>query len=49
MDAEQIRSDLQQFEAGAGKTYPKQARVIPFLEYTDIGECYPHCDNETDF
>ncbi|GMT03940.1 hypothetical protein PENTCL1PPCAC_26114, partial [Pristionchus entomophagus] len=26
-------------------TVSSQARVIPYLQYPDVGECFPHCDD----
>lgn len=43
---EKIKKSLAYFEKESGKTFPKQARVHPYLTEPDIGECYPHCDDE---
>ncbi|KAI6210808.1 hypothetical protein M3Y96_00367400 [Aphelenchoides besseyi] len=44
---EQIRLMLAEFERSTGSAYPKAARVFPYLTQSDIGECYPNCDNDT--
>ena len=45
---EEIRLDLEAFENASGKDYPKQARVNPHLDRSDVGRCYPNCDRFTD-
>ncbi|GMR62518.1 hypothetical protein PMAYCL1PPCAC_32713, partial [Pristionchus mayeri] len=27
------------------KNYAREARVIPYLQYPDVGDCFPHCDD----
>ncbi|KAI6206019.1 hypothetical protein M3Y94_00858300 [Aphelenchoides besseyi] len=44
---EQIRLMLAEFERSTGRAYPKAARVFPYLTESDIGECYPNCDDDT--
>uniref|UniRef100_A0A914CB08 Uncharacterized protein n=1 Tax=Acrobeloides nanus TaxID=290746 RepID=A0A914CB08_9BILA len=47
VSTEDIRVMLANFEKGAGRNYPKVARVHPYLTEPDIGECYPTCDDHT--
>ncbi|GMR32805.1 hypothetical protein PMAYCL1PPCAC_03000 [Pristionchus mayeri] len=42
---EEVRMRLSAFEGSTGKNYPQKARVIPYLEYPDVGDCFPHCDD----
>ncbi|KAI6243612.1 hypothetical protein M3Y99_00023100 [Aphelenchoides fujianensis] len=44
---EEIRGMLAGFEQSTGRAYPLQARVHPYLSEPDIGECFPHCDDQT--
>ncbi|KAE9548867.1 hypothetical protein FO519_007918, partial [Halicephalobus sp. NKZ332] len=44
---QEVRRRLANFEKAAGKTFPKEARDLPYLTEPDIGECYPHCDDRT--
>ncbi|CAD5227820.1 unnamed protein product [Bursaphelenchus okinawaensis] len=44
---EVIRQELSNFEKMSGTNFPKDARVHPYLSEPDIGECYPHCDDQT--
>ncbi len=45
--AANIQRMLSDFELSAGKNFPSVARVVPYLTEGDIGECWPHCDDET--
>lgn len=47
ISVDEVRTQLANFERGAGKNYPKVARVHPYLSEPDIGECYPSCDEHT--
>ncbi|KAI1718965.1 hypothetical protein DdX_06080 [Ditylenchus destructor] len=44
---ESIRVQFANFERSVGKTFPKEARIHPYLQEPDIGDCYPHCDDYT--
>ncbi len=47
VNADHIRKSLIDFEIGAGRNFPQAARIHPHLIEGDIGECWPHCDDET--
>ncbi|KAI1730240.1 hypothetical protein Ddc_02927 [Ditylenchus destructor] len=44
---ESVRVQFANFEQSVGKTFPKEARIHPYLQEPDIGDCYPHCDDYT--
>lgn len=44
---EEMSKLLRTFESYSAANHPKEARLLPYLEQPDIGECYPNCDNLT--
>jgi len=42
-----IRTQLANFEKSVGSSFPKEARIHPYLSEPDVGECYPNCDDRT--
>lgn len=47
LDVESIRKQIENFEKSVAQSFPKVARVHAYLIEPDVGECYPHCDDET--
>jgi hypothetical protein len=47
LSVEDVRNQFANFEKGSGRNFPKQAQGLPYLLEPDIGECFPHCDDET--
>ena len=45
---EEVKKLISGYEISAGMTFPKEARVLPFLKYPDVRKCYPFCDSSTD-
>ncbi|CAI5455084.1 unnamed protein product [Caenorhabditis angaria] len=43
---ESIRLSLSAFEKSSGRNYPAMGRVLPYLMFPDIGDCFPTCDDE---
>uniref|UniRef100_A0A914PCD1 Uncharacterized protein n=1 Tax=Panagrolaimus davidi TaxID=227884 RepID=A0A914PCD1_9BILA len=47
LSVEDVRNQFANFEKGSGRNFPKQAQGLPYLLEPDIGECFPHCDDDT--
>jgi Protein of unknown function, DUF273 len=47
LSVEAVRVQLLNFETSARRTFPKVARIHPYLSEPDVGECYPQCDERT--
>uniref|UniRef100_A0A914UR29 Uncharacterized protein n=1 Tax=Plectus sambesii TaxID=2011161 RepID=A0A914UR29_9BILA len=39
-----IQRMLKEIDISSGKNFPGKGRVIPWLTYTDVGNCWPHCE-----
>ena len=44
---EKVQKQLADFENGTAKNYPQEARGLPYLSEPDVGDCFPHCDDDT--
>lgn len=47
LSAKEVKKQLANFEASVSSSFPKEARIHPYLSEPDIGECYPNCDDNT--
>ncbi|GMS81425.1 hypothetical protein PENTCL1PPCAC_3600, partial [Pristionchus entomophagus] len=45
LSVEKLKSALAAYEKFARKIFPQKGRVIPYLQYPDVGDCFPHCDD----
>ncbi|KAI6191105.1 hypothetical protein M3Y97_00191700 [Aphelenchoides bicaudatus] len=46
-DVQWVREVLAEFERSTARSYPKEARIHPYLIHADVGDCYPNCDADT--
>lgn len=42
----EVRLMLASEEKKEAKEYPARARIIPYLNMSDVGDCYPNCDDD---
>lgn len=47
LSIKEVKNQLANFELGISKNFPKEARIHPYLSESDVGECYPNCDDYT--
>uniref|UniRef100_A0A915EQL5 Uncharacterized protein n=1 Tax=Ditylenchus dipsaci TaxID=166011 RepID=A0A915EQL5_9BILA len=47
LGTEAIRIQLANFERSVANTFPKEARIHPYLSEPDVGDCFPNCDDLT--